>query len=349
MALWTVGLATSRWNARNKSILLMALFPVIVLWATYWQIFIFYALGHKHPTTAQIEAGTDNIFWTVLPFIAAALIAWFYICLKRQDDIIEHLFAANRIERADNPDLYNIVETLSIQLGQAMPEIYLINSLARNAFASSLADGSDRIYVTNGLLEYLSKDEVEAVLAHEYGHILAHDTRWVGLSIIFTNILSVFPTAIMKHDKFQNPDLEIEFYRLKIFLLSVLLLPFWIGFFGVSILRLFLLWEREHDADITAVQITKNPDALMRALLRINKRARIPHVPSDIMFLCIDNPRGGFFATHPRLMSRLKHIARLSQTPIPSVMAASDAPIHKRFKKNKWLHRNGRVTFKGWR
>ncbi|MDD3020444.1 MAG: M48 family metalloprotease [Alphaproteobacteria bacterium] len=347
MALTDIGLATSRWNIRNKSIALMALFPVVVSIASYWQIYFVYVFLHsqKIASTAHPNFGdrVDEVFAICLPFILGALVAWFLYCLRRQDDIIQHLFRANLIDRRDNPDLYNMVETLAIQLGQPLPEIYLIKTFARNAFASTLSDGTDRIYVTTGLLEALAKDEVEAVLAHEYGHILSEDTRWLGLSIIFTNIFGALPAAATKHNKFGNLDEGKVGEGLNIFLLNLIFIPVWLGYAVVSLLRLFLMFQREFHADLMAVEITKNPEALMRALQRIHKRARIPHIPSDVMLLCIDNPRGGFFATHPRLFYRLRKIAGLNNMEIPIMEESSMAPIHKRFTKNKLLERTFRA------
>ncbi|HNQ91312.1 MAG TPA: M48 family metalloprotease [Alphaproteobacteria bacterium] len=343
MALSTIGLSTSRWNARNKSIALMAVFPGIVLVTAYWQIrFLTFYFADRYATDTQPVQQADSLYWILAPFIAVGLIVWFYMCLKDQDKIIEGLFHAYQIDRRDNPDLYNMVETLAIQLGQPVPEVFIIPTIARNAMASSLSDGTDRIYVTSGLLEFLAHDEVEAVIAHEYGHILSHDTRWVGLSIIFTNLFSGVPQYFKSENKFERLDEEKSLRQLEVFFYSLLLFPIWIGYAAISVLRVFLLIEREHDADMAAVQITKNPDALMRALIRIHRRARIPYVPKDVMFLCIDNPRGGFFATHPRLFARLRHISRLTQTEIPQIEESSEAPIYKRFTKNKLLQR----TFK---
>ncbi|HPQ51128.1 MAG TPA: M48 family metalloprotease [Alphaproteobacteria bacterium] len=346
MALSNNGLTTSRWNARNKSVVLMALFPPIVSIAAYWQIYFIYVVFNRremayvaHP---NFTPRVDNVFWMIFPFLLLALAIWFVVCLKQHDEIIAGLFRAKEIERRDNPDLYNMVETLAIQLGKSMPEIFVIETFARNAFASTLKDGTDRIYVTTGLLESLSRDEVEAVLAHEYAHILGEDTRWISLSIIFTNIFAALPNATTKHDKFGNfsrMSKEKIAIDVQLFFLNLIFLPIWIGFTAISLVRLFIMFEREHQADLMAVEITKNPDALMRAFIRIHRRARIPHISSDVMFLCIDNPRGGFFATHPRMFNRLRFIARQSNTEIPEIETSSMAPIHKRLVKNKLLER----------
>ncbi len=349
MALGDIGLATTRWNIRNKSIALMALFPVVVSVAAYWQIYFLYGFfsqdGFYHGQ-ASYDERVKELFVVLLPFMLGGIGAWLLYCLKRQDDIIQCLFRASRIDRRDNPDLYNLVETLAIQLGQPTPEIYLIRTFARNAFASTLSDGTDRIYVTIGLLESLSEDEVRAVLAHEYGHILSEDTRWLALSIIFTNIFGAIATITRNRNDSRNLDDRGIGNGLDIFFLNALFVPAWIGYAVVSLLRLFLMFQREFHADLMAVEMTKNPEALMRALQRIHKRARIPYISPDVMFLCIDNPRGGFFATHPRMFYRLRKIAGVSNMEIPYIEESSMAPIHKRFTKNKLLERTFK-PFKG--
>lgn len=346
MSLGDIGIATSRWNARNKSIALMALYPVIVTYTAYWQFYFLYVFfNHKelaHELNPDITGRVNNIYIFIFPVIALGLLMWFLKCLRNQDDIIRKLFRAHYIERKDNPDLFNMVETLAIQLGRPIPEIYVIETFARNSFASTLADGTDRIYITTGLMDNLSKDEVEAVLAHEFAHIVSEDTRWIGLSIIFTNLLGALPVAMVDQVNTFNRDYKREDLVHLFLIYFIVLFPLWAGYFCISLVRLFIMFEREHQADLLAAEITKNPDALMRALFRIRKHARIPHIPSDVMFLCIDNPRGGFFATHPRLFSRLRKIASMTNTPIPMMSEASSAPIHKRFGKNKLLERTFR-------
>ncbi|HOO50014.1 MAG TPA: M48 family metalloprotease [Alphaproteobacteria bacterium] len=346
MSLGDIGLATSRWNARNKSIALMILYPVIVIFTGYYQFLVLYILCHykemsKLANPHYIER-VDTIYPYIIPFIVIFFVIWLVICLRNQDEIVRRLFHANWIDRKDNPDLFSAVETLAIQLGRSIPEIYLIDTWARNSFACTLADGTDRIYVTSGLLENLGKDEVEAVLAHEFAHIINEDTRWIALSIIFTNLLGSLPAALTDHSHFENLDQEKAQSAASLLVLNLLFLPLWLGFLGVSLTRLFIMFEREHQADLLAVEITKNADAMMRALIRVHKRARIPHIPINAMFLCIDNPRGGFFATHPRLFSRLSKIASMTNTQIPTITESSSAPIHKRFSKNKLLERTFR-------
>lgn len=348
MSLLSVGLSTSRWNARNKSILLMAAFPLVILAVLYLQIDLLYALGSSQPLGALREYEVQKMFKLFAPFVIAGLGLWLWYCLRHQDDVISSLFRSYPVARSDNPELYKLVENIAIQLGLETPDIYEIPTTARNAFAGSLSDGTNRIYVTSGLMEFLAKDEIEAVLAHEFGHITAHDTRWVGLSLIFTNILGAIPASIAAHDKFTMPTQKEAEAALNLFILSLLLLPVWAGYIVISVMRVFLLHERELDADRAAIEITKNPDALMRALLRIHKRARIPYVPREVMLLCIDNPQGGFFATHPRLMYRLRMISRLSGLPIPEIEAASMAPVHKRFNPGKWVHRPKKNTDFKW-
>ncbi|MDY0029598.1 MAG: M48 family metalloprotease [Pseudobdellovibrionaceae bacterium] len=346
MSLGDVGIATSRWNARNKSIALMALYPMIVAYTAYWQIYFLYILfNHKelaHHVNPDITERVNSIYIFIFPFITLGLLWWFFKCLGNQDDIIRKLFRAHFIERKDNSDLFSMVETLAIQLGRPIPEIYVIETFARNSFASTLADGTDRIYITTGLIDNLSKDEVEAVLAHEFSHIVSGDTRWIGLSIIFTNLLGTLPVAMVDQVNTLGQDYKRQDLFHLFFIYFIVLFPLWVGYFSISLVRLFIMFEREHQADLLAVEITKNPDALMRALFRIRKHARIPHIPSDVMFLCIDNPRGGFFATHPRLFSRLRKIASMSNTPIPTITEASSASVHKRFGKNKLLERTFR-------
>jgi len=84
--------------------------------------------------------------------------------------MISKMAHSHPVTRAQEPELYNLLENLCISVGMSMPRLHVIESHARNAFASGVNDKSYTVTVTRGLLNSLRKDEVEAVLAHELTH-----------------------------------------------------------------------------------------------------------------------------------------------------------------------------------
>ena len=95
----------------------------------------------------------------------------------------------------------------------------------------------------------------------------------------------------------------------------------WIGYFATLFTRFALSRRREYMADAGAVQITKNPDAMMRALMRIAGKDQIPKIPGDITMMCIENrvPFMGLFATHPPIETRIKALSASTGFAIPDL------------------------------
>lgn len=118
MSFFSIGSHTTRWNIRNKSFALMALFPCVILITAYWQLYFLYVLFHHNElaVTPQPDFAPHVLktYGMMLPFLIGAMVGWFIYCLKKQDEIIARLFRGHQIERHQNPDLFNMVETLAI-------------------------------------------------------------------------------------------------------------------------------------------------------------------------------------------------------------------------------------------
>ncbi len=336
-----IGLAAYRWSSNRKSLLLIALYPLITIVLFWVQIYLFLFVIQSFDATG-ITSRTHEIFLSWVWLLIAALSAWLFYSWRHQAEIIEGLCAGNPVTAAEEPRLYAILESVCISQGIATPELEILESHARNSFVCAVDDATYRLFITRGLLEALQADEIEAVIAHEIAHILHGDTKLLGLSIAFSDLFPFISNAAPP--RFSNTvtkDMEEEVARTLIFfhpVIFILLLPFWGGYIGVSLIRVFLFINRELDADASAYEITKNADALMRALIRINRRALMPKLSRDIRFLCIGNARGGFFSTHPRLSKRLEMLSLVSNTPVPEIEESSMAPVHKRFQENP-LHK----------
>jgi heat shock protein HtpX len=118
----------------------------------------------------------------------------------------------------------------------------------------------------------------------------------------------------------------------------------WIGYLASMFTRFAISRKREYMADAGAIEMTKNPEGMMRALMRISGRDRIPETTEDIAFMCIENtkPFLGLFATHPPIDKRIEAISQTTGTPVPSIQprAPKEEQISNEPQQNPWLTRS---------
>lgn len=332
MSIGTIGLATYRWNNNLKSIAILALYPLILL-GIVW--LLAYASGFfMYPRPYEMEmdlylrglvAVANSIIFEYWPFITGFVVVWFSISGLFHTQMMRSLARSHPVSRTEEPELYALLENLCISRGLPMPEFDIIETHARNAFASGMSEKTYRITVTRGLLTALEKDEIEAVLAHELAHIINQDVRLLVVTVIFAGLFGFLCqlawTLFRGSLRFRGGSGRNNGQgRLVIILGSlVFALILSLGYFATLWSRFALSRRREYDADAGAIELTKNPAAMMRALMRISGREHIPNGRADVMLMCIENthPFMGLFATHPPMDQRIKSISVVTNTPIP--------------------------------
>jgi heat shock protein HtpX len=197
-----------------------------------------------------------------------------------------------------------------------MPKLKVTEDPALNAFASGLNEKQYSITVTTGLLEHLDDQEVEAVLGHELTHIRNLDVRMLVIATVIAGVIGFFAELLFRM-MFQggwrwgggrssgDSDRGKGGGAIVIIIAIALVAVAWL----LSIvIRFALSRKREYLADAGSVELTKNPDAMISALRKIEGRGELEGATSAVMEMCIDNPRQGFadlFATHPPIGSRI--------------------------------------------
>ncbi len=283
-------------------------------------------------------AATVETYKRLWPLAMLAALAWFAIAYVANSAMINYATGARSVTREEEPRLYNALETLCISRGITMPKLQIIDDTALNAFASGLNESQYAVTVTKGLIDALDDDEMEAVLAHELTHIRNKDTQLLVVAIIFAGVFAFFGDLIMRgwdfpygfpprsrrssEDRAQSSsgsgtDSDGNSSgsgsgskgggAIVAIILAVVVI---IITYGIStLIRFALSRSREYLADAGAVELTKNPDALIRALKKIDTRAHM-EVPSRMEAFFIENPLEdritGWFATHPSMASRIQ-------------------------------------------
>jgi len=257
--------------------------------------------------------------YTYWPFIAGAAAVWLLLAYAFNDVLIHSATGAKAVTRDEAPRLYKILEPLCISRGMAVPQLYVIDTDAMNAYASGIDKRTYSITVTRALLDRLDERELEAVLAHELTHILDRDVRLLLITIVFVGAISFIAQLLWR-------SLRVVSYRRArgdagLVLLAAAVVA-GIGYLFALILRFAISRRREYLADAGSVELTKDPEALISALKKISENADVPHVPSEVRQMFIENPlsESGFlnlFATHPRIADRIRVLEQLEGAPLP--------------------------------
>ncbi|MEX0842676.1 MAG: M48 family metallopeptidase [Xanthobacteraceae bacterium] len=274
-------------------------------------------------------------FLLALPWATAGAIIWVLIAYKFHQAMIDAITGGHEVTRAEEPRLYNLLENLCISRGIPMPKLRIIDDVALNAFATGLNEKQYSVTVTRGLQQALNDKEMEAVLAHELTHIRNGDVRMMVIAVVIAGVISFFGELVFRL-MFQSRrwggrrsgggDRKGGGAGAAILIAVALIVVAWL----LSIvIRFALSRRREFLADAGAVELTKNPDAMILALRKIEGRGELLRANSAIMEMCVDNPRTDFsdiFATHPPIDKRVQAIVEYAGGRDPGPLAALPAP-----------------------
>jgi len=325
------GLQTHIWNNNSKSLLLLAGFPLLLIMLVY-ALFLLYAgfagfsMG-KDPNVGPFIWAADALA-QAWPFATAGAILWFGIAYVAYQGIIDAATGARKVERREQPKLYNLLENLCISRGLKMPALRIMDTQALNAFATGLHEGQYSITVTRGLIETLNDDELEAVLAHELTHIRNRDVRLLIIAVIFVGIFSFVGEIAFRglwytgggSSRRSSSSREGNGGLAIIAAIAIIAIAY-----GLAIvIRFALSRRREYLADAGAVELTKNPDAMISALQKISGNAAV-NAPSEVREMFIENPHSDFasmFATHPPIGKRIEALVRYGGGRVSEPVAA---------------------------
>jgi heat shock protein HtpX len=333
------GLQTHIWSNNWKTVLLMAGFPVLLLLLTY-ALFLMFA------GFAGYSSGPDPVMGYFIwagealaqswPYAIAGAILWFGIAYAFYQGIIDAATGARKVERIAEPKLYNLLENLCISRGITMPALRIMETDALNAFATGLHKGQYSITVTRGLMNTLNDEELEAVLAHELTHIRNADVRLLIIAVIFVGIFSFVGEIAFRSLRFGGAGSSRRSSSRDsgggaVIAIIVALVIIGIAYALAIVIRFALSRKREYLADAGAVELTKNPDAMITALQKISGNSVVASAPSEVREMFIENPHSDFasiFATHPPIGKRIEALAKFAGGRVapPVVQAAPAKP-----------------------
>lgn len=278
-----------------KTLALLASLSGLLIAISYWVI-----------------GGTSGLMIGIGLAAVTNLLSWY-----QSDKIALAVYRAQPVNASQAPELYRMVQRLSQRANIPMPGVYIVPSQTANAFATGRDPEHAAVAVTEGILNILPEDELEAVIAHELSHIINRDTLTQAVAATVAGAISFlaqmvsyslwFGGAGSRDDNRGSNPLGI--------LLTVVLAPL-----AATVIQLAISRTREFSADAGSARLTGNPRALARALQRLETSARQLPLDANPAFepLLIINPisgkfLGNLFSSHPSTEARVEQLLKLEQ------------------------------------
>lgn len=310
--------AAQRANRRRTMLLLAALTAIAAT--------LGYLIGWYLDADSNRGIGFASLSGALIALgIGAVSIGWSALSLAWGGRMVLAMTGGREVTKAEEQQLFNVVEEMSIAAGQPVPRVYVVEDDALNAFATGTTGGNAAIGVTRGLLNTLNREELQGVIGHEMGHIANLDTRYMTVVAVTVGLIALISDMILRfmgwgrgrsgrRDRGANGGVAAILFIVLVVIAIVAPLAAKLVQFAVS-------RQREYLADATSVQFTRNPAGLMSALHKLTEAARpFAGVSRATQHLFIVNPLHQFghkasalMATHPATEERILRLQSLGR------------------------------------
>jgi heat shock protein HtpX len=308
--------AAQKVNRRNTLLLLViltglaALFGYLVGWVLELEV-------------TESFVGVSTLGIGAAAVMAATSVGWSAISLAFGGRMVLSMANAKPIDQAEAPQLLNVIEEMSIASGVPMPKVYVMEEDALNAFATGTSTSNGSIVVTRGLLDTLTRDELQGVVAHEMSHIANLDTRYMTVVGVTVGLIALVADMILRTLRWggrgrssSSSDRKSSGAGLLIVVLIVVAI---FAPLAAKAVQMAVSRQREYLADATSVQFTRNPAGLISALTKLEAAAKpFPGVSHATQHLFIVNPlqrvtpkTPALMATHPEIGDRISRLRAL--------------------------------------
>ncbi len=320
-----VGMQTQIMRNNMRSILLLLMFPLIILFVV-WLFFAIIAFIQTKSNSQYVETPMQwDFVWeqfiATIPWVIVGVSVWFVIAYFFNASMIKRATGARPLTRMENPRVYNIVENLTIACGMDMPQINVVDDPQLNAFASGIDKKSYTVTLTTGIINLLDDEELAGVVGHELTHIRNRDTKLLITSIVFVGIISAIISIVVRWiysvALYGGGGNSKEKGGGTIVFLIVGLVCSAIAYFFMLMTRFAISRKREYMADAGGAELCGNPLALASALRKISADPGLGQTGrDDVAQLFIVHPQalssgvmsffGSMFSTHPDTRKRIE-------------------------------------------
>ncbi|MBR0711943.1 M48 family metallopeptidase [Bradyrhizobium liaoningense] len=329
------GLYTHIASNKFRSMLLLGGLFALVYVLVYAGALVAEVLIDSNRTVAFYLSHAFHDLIVAAPVATVVTALWVVIAYFFHQSMIDAVTGGHDVTRQEEPRLYNLLENLCISRGITMPKLKIMESPALNAFATGLNPRQYSVTVTTGLLNALNDKEIEAVLGHELTHIRNGDVQLMVVAVIIAGVVGFFgelffrlftnlswnsggswssgSSSSSRSSSSSSDSKSSGGGAVIVIIIAVVLIV--VAWLMSQVVKLALSRSREYLADAGSVELTKDPDAMISALRKIENRGELPGATSAVMELCVDNPREGFadlFATHPSVQSRVDALVKFA-------------------------------------
>lgn len=273
-------------NRRKTYLLLFIMFVMVVL--AIWALSAIFG---------------DGSIW-ILPIAVVIALAGVWFSYWNSDKLVLKMTGAHVIDYSNAPQLFNVVDEVRIAAGLPMPTVAIVDDPAPNAFATGRDPDHAVIAFTTGILDVMDREQLQGVTAHEMAHVGNRDTLVMAVAATTAGLIAIIADIGVRMSFFTRRDNNNPI-ALIVGLVVLLLSPI-----AAMMLRSSVSRKRESLADATAVEFTRNPAGLRRALETLAADNTVVHARSTaVAHVWIESPLDGksrsLFDTHPPIQERI--------------------------------------------
>ena len=275
-----------------KTVILLTLMTLLMVWV------------------GGIFGGVDGMLIALLIAAVMNFFSYFY-----SDKLVPAHYHAVEVDERSAPGLVAIIHRLADKAGLPMPKVYIIPEPVPNAFATGRNPEHAAVAVTEGLLDLLNEEEIEAVLAHELSHVRHYDILIGTIAATIAGAIA-WIANIMQFGAFFGSGRDEESPNPIVMLILSIILPI-----AAAIIQMAVSRSREFMADEGAARLTGHPEWLESALIKLenyNSRGLLPEATPETAHMFIVNPFAGkeisfadLFRTHPTTEQRIERLERI--------------------------------------
>ena len=236
-------------------------------------------------------------------------------------EVVMRMNGAREVTEEQAPQLYHIVQDMAMVAQIPMPRVYIVDDPSMNAFATGSNPQNAAVAATTGLLAVMNREELEGVIGHEVSHIRNYDIRISTIAVALASAISMLSSIGGRMmwwggGRSRDDDREgsggLEIVMLILSLLAIVLAPL-----AATLVQLAISRQREFLADASSVELTRNPQGMINALLKLdNSEPMQRHVDDASSALFINDPKKEpglqkLFYTHPPIAERVARLRKM--------------------------------------